>query len=134
MRPATLREAIERIRRGEPEWKALAEVLDTFYLADGDEARWAVIEPEPLPIEPRLDALVAAKAEYLAKQSALGRVPEWVSQPRRILDEPWFTTTLQAPPIREYLSWSSPAEFIRHNIFTDERPLRRASARRPEAA
>jgi hypothetical protein len=33
--------------------------------------------------------------------------------------------------MREYLTFSSPAEFASRNIFTEERPLRRARGPRP---
>jgi hypothetical protein len=74
----------------------------------------------------RLDALVGAIAEYLAKQRCLGRVPGWVCDPARRLAEPWFTTSSLSDAMREYLTFASPAEFASRNIFTEERPLRRA--------
>jgi hypothetical protein len=73
-------------------------------------------------------------AEYLAKQHRLGGVPRWVSQPWRRLDEPWFTTSSTEPAIREYLASTSPAEFRSRNIFTEERPLRRARSHLPFAS
>jgi hypothetical protein len=33
--------------------------------------------------------------------------------------------------MREYLTFSSPAEFASRNIFTEERPLRRARGLKP---
>ena len=73
MRPATLAEAIERIIAGEPREKALAEFLDTFYLASTAETAardcWP-IEP-PLTGDARLDALAGAIADYLARQYRL---------------------------------------------------------------
>ena len=68
-------------------------------------------------------------AEYLAKQHRLDRVPKWVSDPCRRLDEPWFTTSSSEPAMKEYLAFTSPAEFRSRNIFTEERPLRRARAK-----
>jgi hypothetical protein len=106
---------------------ALAEFVDSFLLARGEAARYATIESEPERSgDTRLDALVGAMAEYLAKHYRLQRVPRWVSQPWRRLDEPWFTTSSSAPAMREYLTFASPAEFRSRNIFTEERPLRRA--------
>jgi hypothetical protein len=132
MRPNTLAEAIERVRAGEPSEVALAEFVDTFLLAPDDEARYATIAPTPERSgDQRLDALAGAIAEYLAKQHRLGRVPEWVSQPWRWLAEPWFTTSSSSPSMREYLSVVSPAEFRSRNIFTEERPLRRARSHLP---
>jgi hypothetical protein len=132
MRPQTLAEAVERIEKGEPQDVMLAEFVDTFDLARTDGDRYASIEWEPkLTGDRRLDALVGAIAEYLAKQRRLGRVPHWVCDPARRLDKPWFTVTSPSDAMREYLTFSSPAEFASRNIFTEERPLRRARGPNP---
>jgi hypothetical protein len=127
MRPNTLADAVESIQAGSPRDVVLAEFVDTFDLAKTDQDRYASIESEPkLTGDAKLDALVGAIAEYLAKQRRLGRVPPWVCDPARRLDSPWFTTTSPTDAMREYLTFSSPAEFASRNIFTEERPLRRA--------
>lgn len=129
MRPNTLADAVDMIQAGAPRDVALAEFIDTFDLATTDSDRYASIEQEPkLTGDGRLDALVGAIAEYLAKQRRLGRVPHWVCNPARRLDDPWFTTATPSDAMREYLSFASPAEFASRNIFTEERPLRRARA------
>jgi hypothetical protein len=130
MRPNTLAQAIERVRAGEPQDVALAEFVDSFLLAPDADAKYASIEGEPERTDDvRLNALVGAMAEYLAKQYRLNRVPKWVSGPCRRLDEPWFTTSSSEPAMKEYLAFASPAEFRSRNIFTEERPLRRARAK-----
>ena len=132
MRPSTLAEAIERVRAGESSDVSLAEFVDTFLMAPDNSARYATIESAPdRSGDARLDALAGAMAEYLAKQYRLGRVPSWVSESWRRLDEPWFTTSSTSPSMREYLSVASPAEFRSRNIFTEERPLRRARSHLP---
>jgi hypothetical protein len=132
MRPNTLAEAVERIQSGLTQDVVLAEFVDTFDLAKTDGDRYAAIEREPdLTGDGRLDALVGAIAEYLAKQRRLGRVPKWVSDPARRLASPWFTTASPSDAMREYLTFSSPAEFASRNIFTEERPLRRARGPQP---
>ena len=132
MRPNTLAEAVERIQAGLAQDVALAEFVDTFDLAKSDHDRYASIECEPkLTGDDRLDALVGAIAEYLAKQRRLGRVPPWVSNPARRLSSPWFTTVSPSDAMRKYLTFSSPAEFASRNIFTEERPLRRARSSHP---
>jgi len=129
MRPNTLADAVERIQNGFARDVVLAEFVDTFDLARTDQDRYASIESTPkLTGDRRLDALVGAIAEYLAKQRRLGRVPHWVSDPARRLDSPWFTTESPSDSMREYLTFASPAEFASRNIFTEERPLRRARA------
>jgi hypothetical protein len=133
MRPNTLAEAVERIEAGVPQDVALAEFVDTFDLAPTVDAKYATIEREPqLSRDQKLNALVGAMAEYLAKNRRLGRVPVWVGAPERRLSEPWFTTNSPSPAMREYLSFASPGEFASRNIFTEERPLRRARGPLPE--
>lgn len=130
MRPSTLAEAVETIQAGSPRDAVLAEFVDTFDLAKTDRDRYASIEREPkLTGDSQLDALVGAIAEYLAKQRRLGHVPHWVCNPARRLDRPWFTMADPSDAMREYLTFSSPAEFASRNIFTEERPLRRARGR-----
>jgi len=132
MRPNTLADAVERIQAGSARDVELAEFVDTFDLARTDQDRYASIEREPkLTGDDRLDALVGAIAEYLAKQRRLGRVPPWTSDPARRLTSPWFTTASPSDAMREYLTFSSPAEFASRNIFTEERPLRRARGPQP---
>lgn len=132
MRPNTLADAVESIRAGSPRDIVLAEFVDMFDLASTDQDRYATIEREPkLTGDGRLDALVGAIAEYLAKQRRLGRVPRWVCDPARRLDRPWFTVANPSDAMREYLTFTSPAEFASRNIFTEERPLRRARGQFP---
>src|SRR5580704_14573148 len=132
MRPNTLADAVERIEAGSARDIVLAEFVDMFDLAKTDDDRYSSIEREPtLTGDDRLDALVGAIAEYLAKQRRLGRVPRWVSSPRRRLSTPWFTTASPTDGMREYLTFASPAEFASRNIFTEERPLRRARGPQP---
>lgn len=127
MRPSTLAEAVERIRAGAAWNPTLAEFVDRFDLALSADERYASIADEPAASnDPKLDALVGAVAEYLAKQRQLGRVPAWTGAPSRHLAQPWYTTASPTAGMREYLTFSSPAEFASRNIFTEERPLRRA--------
>src|SRR3546814_6835933 len=108
--------------------RAIGEFLDEFYTCGtATEHRHMLEDAPPLTGQARLDALLGAIAEYLAKQYELDPIPAWVSQPERVLRDPWFTTTLDAPGIKEFLAYSSPAEFKHRNIFTEARPLRRAS-------
>jgi hypothetical protein len=126
MRPNTLAEATTRIERGEPLEKALSEFLDTFYTALDTASRIEMLREEPISIGTRRDALIGAVAEYLSHEYALPRVPAWAFGPSRYLDRAWHTTPFEDAAMREYLTFSSPAEFASRNIFTEERPLRRA--------
>ncbi len=56
-------------------------------------------------------------------------MPHWVAGPTRFLTEPWFTNAAGDDAMREYLAFTSPAEFRHHNIFTEAQPLRRATQR-----
>jgi hypothetical protein len=127
MRPSKLVEAIRQIQAGASQDATLAEFVDTFDLAPTTEARYLTISDEPmLTNNARLDALVGGIAEYLAKQHRLGRVPAWVSGPARYLDQPWHVCPPENDAMREFLTFASPGEFSSRNIFTEERPLRRA--------
>ena len=127
MRPATLAQAYERIIAGDEHDMALSEFLDTFYLAPTAERRVETLRPEPpLTGDTRLDALAGAVAEYLARQYALPTIPAWAFEPVRYLDRAWHATPFDDDAMREYLTFASPAEFRSRNIFTEERPLRRA--------
>jgi hypothetical protein len=127
MRPATLAEAYERIIAGDEHDLALSEFLDTFYLAPTAERRAETLREEPpLTGDARLDALAGAIAEYLSQQYALPTVPRWAFEPGRYLVRAWHTTPFESNAMREYLTHASPAEFSSRNIFTEERPLRRA--------
>ena len=127
MRPATLAQAYERVAAGADYETVLSELLDTFYLAPSALTRLAVLRDEPgLSGDPRLDALAGAIAEYLARQYRLPEIPGWAFEPCRYLDRAWHTTPFADDAMREYLTFASPAEFRSRNIFTEERPLRRA--------
>jgi hypothetical protein len=126
MRPNTLAQAAERVVAGEPLEKALPEFLDTFYLAQDIASRIEMLRDEPLSIDARRDALMGAVAEYLAHEYALPHVPAWAFAPARYLDHAWHATPFDDDAMREYLTFASPAEFASRNIFTEERPLRRA--------
>jgi hypothetical protein len=135
MRPATLADSVERIVAGEPYEKALAEFLDTFYLAPTAEQQLDAIMEEPaLTGDAHLDALAGAVAEYLARQYGLPTIPSWAFGPTRCLDRAWHTSPFTDDAMREYLTFASPAEFKWRNIFTEERPLRRARSHLPFAA
>lgn len=130
MRPATLAEAIKRIIDGTPQERAFPEFLDTFYLApDGPRQLETIADRPMLSGDSHLDAFAGAAAEYLARQYRLSSIPEWVFEPERFLDRAWYVSQLDSSGMKEYLAFASPAEFRSRNIFTEERPLRRARAR-----
>ena len=129
MRPNTLAEATTRISSGVTLEKALPEFLDTFYLARDNASRVDMLADEPPSVGKREDALLGAVAEYLARQYALPQVPAWAYGPARYLEHAWHTSPFDDAGMREYLTFCSPGEFASRNIFTEERPLRRARGR-----
>src|SRR4051812_13885501 len=126
MRPNTLAEMTTRIKQGEPLEKALSEFLDTFYTAADADSRIEMLRDEPVSIGLRHDALIGAVAEYLSHEYGLPQVPRWAFAASRYLDRAWHTAPFEDAAIFEYLTFSSPAEFASRNIFTEQRPLRRA--------
>ena len=126
MRPNTLAEMTTRIKQGEPLENALSEFLDTFYTAADADSRIEMLRDEPASIGSRQDALIGAVAEYLSHEYGLSQVPAWAFAASRYLDHAWHTAPFEEAAIREYLTFSSPAEFASRNIFTEERPFRRA--------
>jgi hypothetical protein len=127
MRPTTLAQAAERIAGGQPLTKALPEFLDMFYLAETPDQRALMLRDEPAAsVDARLESLFGAIAEYLAHQYRLPNVPRWAYASHRYLDRAWHVSPFADDAMREYLTFSSPAEFASRNIFTEERPLRRA--------
>ena len=132
MRPTTLAQTAERVGSGQSLEKALPEFLDEFYLATTPEVQISMLLDEPPSTgDPRLDGLLGAVAEYLAHQFNLPKVPDWAYSSVRYLDRAWHTSSLADDGFREYLTFSSPAEFASRNIFTEERPLRRARGPQP---
>jgi hypothetical protein len=132
MRPATLAQTAERVASGHPLDKALPEFLDEFYLAATPDLQAAKLMDEPpLTGDARADGLLGAVAEYLAHQFNLPRVPAWAYSPVRYLDHAWHASSIADDGMREYLTFASPAEFASRNIFTEERPLRRARGPQP---
>jgi hypothetical protein len=132
MRPATLAQTAERIAAGQALDTALPEFLDEFYLAAAPELQIAMLlEEPPLTGDARVDGLLGAVAEYLAHQFNLPKVAAWAYSPIRYLDRAWHASSMADDGFREYLTFASPAEFASRNIFTEERPLRRARGPQP---
>ena len=134
MTNSTLAQAFEKIVGGEPAEWALLEFVDAFFQESSNEARFALIAEAPRPTGRRhLDALAGAMGEYMAKHFCLPRIPAWIGEPSRYLDHPWhvmiFNDGRERPALssdeglREFLTFSSPAEFKSRCIFTDATPL-----------
>ncbi len=124
-RPGTLAEVLQRVREGGPFRLCLVGFLDEFYTSGSDADRRRRLEDDPGLIgDAKTDALLGAIAEHLCQRWSLGRPPQWVDQPERFLDRPWF---MGAERMKGFLLAESPAAFRRRFIFTELEPLRRAS-------
>jgi hypothetical protein len=125
MRPQSLKEAVQRIMAGEEERIAIAEFLDTFYLAHGQTAEQQAMIDSPPQISGRqpLDAYVGAIGEHLARRWGLPTIPFWVEAECRFLDTPFWVDDLQL--MKPILLRDSPIAFRRRLIFTEAEPLRR---------
>jgi len=98
------------------------EFLDDWSLLRDDAERSAAVAAEPRPVEPRIDAYLAAVAEQLCAEIGLP-APAWVRAPGRFLDRFWWpgtTRALDALALRD-----SPAAFRRRGIFVGAGALRR---------
>jgi hypothetical protein len=116
--------ALERFRAGKSLDDAFADFLDEFFILPTKELQEEFLSDEPSSSgDARLDALAGAVAEYLAKQHRLGKVPKWASDRSRYLEHAWHLCDYNDRGRREFLTFSSPAEFCSRNIFTVERPL-----------
>jgi hypothetical protein len=81
MRPETLTEVLDRIRKGEPRVIALCEFLDEFYTRLED--RPGMIDEDPGFLNDVIyDAWIGGVGEHLARRWKL-RVPPWTENPRR---------------------------------------------------
>lgn len=127
MRPETLTEVLDRIRKGEPRVIALCEFLDEFYTRPED--RPGMIAEDPGFLDDDIyDAWIGGVGEHLALRWGL-HVPAWTEDPRRFLSHPWFPD--DAELLKPYLIAESPLSFRRRHIYTEFEPLRRATFPRP---
>jgi hypothetical protein len=159
MRPDTLARTAERVASGHWLDRALREFRDEFYLTPMPEQSSSMLLDEPPakslarpataspvwrgsqePRETRLKEAGTERREEALRSLAyprvgfgerLAHVPDWACSPRRYLDRAWHASPIADNGMREYLTFSSPAEFASRNIFTEERPLRRARGPRP---
>jgi len=123
MRPASLKEAVDRNIEGYGFMDSISEFLDEFYLSSPRERQLMIGEEPGLTGVPFQDAYVGAVGEHLARRWGLG-IPAWADDPRRFLDEPYFPEFMElAKPV--FLR-DSPIAFRRRMIFTEAEPLRRA--------
>lgn len=121
-RPRSLSEVSRRVLHEDQKFgPCFREFLDSFYTMNNDERRVALMT-EPEIMNPIKDAYVAAAAEELARKFDLPE-PEWVDNPDRFLEEPYFATDFQS--LKATLIKESPIGFRRRLIFVSEDALYR---------
>ena len=118
---------------GEPQDATLAEFVDSFLLAPSTPGTLLASSKRSRHLgQCSVSMRWSARLRNTSpSNTGLAPFPPWTSIPRGVSIEPWFTTSSPVPPMREYLSFASPAEFRSRNIFTEERPLRRARSHLP---
>jgi hypothetical protein len=120
-KPATLGEAVRRVKAGERTFDpSLREFLDSFY-ANPDQ-RPRAIEERPASLDAVHDAYVAAVAEHLARVYGLP-IPEWSENHGNGLHEPFFAGGLQS--LKGVLLAESPTAFRRRLLFVSKDALSR---------
>lgn len=106
----------QRIIAGVPWRYAVRELLDGLYLGHP-------IDPaEPQPVDPQVDAYLAAVVEHICAQRAEAP-PEWVLSERRFLDRFWWPDG--NPAFAALCIVQSPAAFRRRGIFIGATTLHR---------
>lgn len=126
MRPASLREVVERARE-DGDWDHhLQNFLDAFYARDGETAaQAAMIAEDPGFLgQARPDAFLGGVGEHLARRWRLPFIPAWVRHEARYLDMAMFVPGERN--LRSYLVCVSPVSFRPRLIFTGPEPLQRA--------
>ena len=124
-RPGTLVQVLQLVREGGKLRYCLAGFLDDFYRNADPQSRARRIGDDPgLTDDPRMNALLGAIGEHLARRWNLGAVPAWTRQPERFLERPWF---MGDERMKGFFLAESPLAFRRRFIFTEAEPLRRAS-------
>lgn len=91
-----------------------AEFVQRFHNAARTQQQVMIETRPPSTDSPRWDAFVAALAEWLAVRHRL-RVPAWVHEPNRYLDQAEWITPMKSLYPSEYAG--SPAAFQNHGIY-----------------
>lgn len=121
-RAQTAVDSARRVLVGEPWAPVVRELLDALSLARDDADLRRLVAGEPDPVDPQVDAYLAAVVEHHCAQRAIA-APVWVLEPSRFLSRWWWpgpTRALDAMCVRD-----SPAAFRRRGIFIGKTTLHR---------
>lgn len=125
MRPQTLAEVAECVRRGDSFDMSLKNFLDEFRRSPSA----ASLETEPGLLRglvdqgDLIDAYLAATADYLSLEHGMPE-PAWARAEDRKLHRPWFA--LPWAGMRAVLLLESPGPFRSRNLFVSANALNRA--------
>ena len=98
-------------------WRRLLDFVDDFRGSPIAGKRWLVENAPALCGDRRLDAAIAALAEFLCAEAGLP-YPAWTDEEERFAEPWWFVSGLrgfEAMALRD-----SPITFARHGVFVNE--------------
>ena len=101
------------------------EWLDSFYLAESDSEKEAMLNEEPELFQTPWDAVVAAGTAWLARKSGLP-VPSWTKKDGRRAEKPWWCGYKPDSPLARINWLIAPPEFFDRNLFVSPSFMYRA--------
>ena len=135
---ATVKSMVSRVMPDTSRY-AISELAADIACARGDERRLRLVfefvraaEDDGQPIkslvskapmatgDPRFDAMIAAVAEHICVRSGV-RVPAWVLDSSRFLDQAWWVSDLPSARIQALVH--TPASFRRRGVMIDRHDL-----------
>lgn len=122
----TMTLAYRQICAGEDPWTALGNFTNAWYgyakHMRTDLVKVPLVKPEQdTEHTRRWGAFCAASIEFLCERYHVS-CPDWVYDPCYILETPWwYAERFGGAPMREHIQKTTPAPFIRRNIFCSNR-------------
>lgn len=111
----TIKLSFEQICQGEREWTALGNFMNHWYQDHVDERERLIIDPLPENYPPEFHqwaAFCAASVEWFCNKYSVP-CPDWVHNPRYVLDKPWFFDRGDHVKLQQ----TTPPEFARRNVY-----------------
>lgn len=101
-------------------FRQLIQIADDLSREHGALRVALTVAPPATVGDKHFDAFLAALVEHRLAAEQLP-VPEWVSEPDRYLDEPWFVVDI--PEFVEDARKTSPPEFVNHGVYVNASEL-----------
>jgi hypothetical protein len=111
----TMRLSFEQICQKERPWTALGNFMNHWYSYHMDEREQLIIDPLPENYPPEFHqwaVFCTASVEWFSHTYGVP-CPDWVYDPRYILDQPWFFDRGGHKELQQ----TTPPEFARRNVF-----------------